>query len=53
MKVEVLIIGGHKIVRRERRDGGEVRGNEEREKRERESIERIEIERKRERERGK
>ena len=41
MKLE----GDRKLIRRERRDGGEARGNEEREKR-RESRERIEIERK-------
>ena len=33
MKLEVFILGGQRI-RRERRDGGEARGNEEREKRE-------------------
>ena len=34
MKLEVFILGGQRIDQRERRDGGEARGNEEREKRE-------------------
>ena len=32
MKVEVFILGGQKLIRRERRDCGEARRNEEREK---------------------
>ena len=43
MKVQVFIEEDRNLIRRERKDGGEARGNEEREKRERE---RIEIERK-------
>ena len=34
MKVEVLILEDRELIRRERRDGREARGNEEREKRE-------------------
>ena len=32
MKFEVFILGGREFIRRERRDGGEARGNEERER---------------------
>ena len=54
MKLEVFILGGQRIIRRERRDGGEARGNEEGriEKGSREKIERKEKREKRKERKG-